>query len=280
MAVPAAVNDASSIRGTLHDASGRLWPAGPAREPPSTRATTVASTSRVDGQTGGSVAPNGRVHPADGAGQESRGSLRVDRADRSAPTMRKTSRIACGMANSQGERQLTGDIQFGSDIGEAHLLPADAAALYCGLMGARNSSTTRVVPIFTSLFEGDVSGRHWLPGLLRLGSRSADVPLESLTPRLVDGHRPTWGRDELALPAPLALLEYLVQHITEEQTVSSGDTGTVMENRQASGATGSGAHRGSAASASARTSRTSVVRPRGGLSTRRDFGDAGSGLGH
>jgi len=100
-------------------------------------------------------------------------------------------------------------------------------------MGARNSSTTRVVPIFRSLFEGDASGRRWLPGLFRLGSRSAGASLESLTPRLVDGHRPTWGRDELALPAPLALLEYLVKHITEAQTASSGDVGTVLDNRQA-----------------------------------------------
>ena len=71
--VPAAAASASSIHGTLHDANGRPWPAGPAREPPSTGATPVASTARVDGQTGGSVDPNGREHPADDAGQESRG---------------------------------------------------------------------------------------------------------------------------------------------------------------------------------------------------------------
>jgi hypothetical protein len=63
--VPAAAASASSIHGTLHDANGRPWPAGPAREPPSTGATTVASTARVDGQTGGGVDPNGREHPTD-----------------------------------------------------------------------------------------------------------------------------------------------------------------------------------------------------------------------
>jgi hypothetical protein len=56
--VPAAAASASSIHGTLHDANGRPWPAGPAREPPSTGARTVASTPRVDDQTGGSVDPN------------------------------------------------------------------------------------------------------------------------------------------------------------------------------------------------------------------------------
>jgi hypothetical protein len=72
--VPAvAATDASSIHGTLHDASGRPLPVGLAREPHFTEATTVASTPRVDGQTGESVDLNGRVHPADGVGQESRG---------------------------------------------------------------------------------------------------------------------------------------------------------------------------------------------------------------
>jgi hypothetical protein len=69
----AAASGASSIHGTLHDANGRPRPPGPTREPPSTGARSVARTPRVDGQTGGSVDPNARVHPADGAGQEARG---------------------------------------------------------------------------------------------------------------------------------------------------------------------------------------------------------------
>lgn len=35
------------------------------------------------------------------------------------------------------------------------------------------------------------------------------------------------------LPAPLALLEYLVQHVTEEQVASSRDTGAVRDKRRA-----------------------------------------------
>ena len=41
-------SDASSIHGTLRETNGRPWPSGPAREPPSTGARTVASTPRVD----------------------------------------------------------------------------------------------------------------------------------------------------------------------------------------------------------------------------------------
>src|ERR1700694_2553691 len=74
MVVPAAaVSETSTHPGTLHAATGRPWPAGPARGPPSTAATIVASTPRGDGQTGGSVDSNGRGHPAGLAGQGSRG---------------------------------------------------------------------------------------------------------------------------------------------------------------------------------------------------------------
>jgi hypothetical protein len=74
VAFPVAVaSDGSSIHEIRRDANGRPWPAGPAAEPPSTGATTVASIPRVDGLRGGSVDPNGRVYPIDGAGQESRG---------------------------------------------------------------------------------------------------------------------------------------------------------------------------------------------------------------
>jgi hypothetical protein len=69
----AAASDGASIHETLRDANGRLWPAGPARALPSTEATTIASTAIADGQMGESVDPNARVHPASGAGQDSRG---------------------------------------------------------------------------------------------------------------------------------------------------------------------------------------------------------------
>jgi hypothetical protein len=72
MVVPAGpASDGASIHGTLRDANGRPWPAGPAPALPSTEATTVASTARADGQTGGSVDPNERVRAAGGVEQDS-----------------------------------------------------------------------------------------------------------------------------------------------------------------------------------------------------------------
>lgn len=49
---------------------------------------------------------------------------------------------------------------------------------------------------------------------------------------LVTGHRPTWGRAELALPAPLSLLEYLVESITMEQVTRSADKGLTRRKRE------------------------------------------------
>jgi hypothetical protein len=70
VAFPVAVaSDGSNTHEILSDSNGRPWLAGPAPEPPSTGATTVASTSRVDGLRGGSVDPNGQVHPIDGQGK-------------------------------------------------------------------------------------------------------------------------------------------------------------------------------------------------------------------
>src|SRR5688572_12838416 len=100
-------------------------------------------------------------------------------------------------------------------------------------MGTRNSSKTRVVPVFDRIFASDPSGAGWLPGLMRLGSRSSEALRESVAPRLVEGHRPTWGNAEMSLPAPLSLLEHLVVTITGEQVASSGDKGNVLAKRQA-----------------------------------------------
>jgi hypothetical protein len=59
VAFPVAVaSDGSSIHEILRDTNGPI---------------TDASTPRADGLRGGSVDPNGRVHPIDDAGQESRG---------------------------------------------------------------------------------------------------------------------------------------------------------------------------------------------------------------
>jgi hypothetical protein len=100
-------------------------------------------------------------------------------------------------------------------------------------MGKFDSSKTRVAPIFDQLLAADPSGASWLPGLLRLGNRASEAFNPEPVPRLVDGHRPTWGNAELSLPAPLPLLEHLVGSITPEQVAMSADKGYVRKKREA-----------------------------------------------
>lgn len=99
-------------------------------------------------------------------------------------------------------------------------------------VGIRNSSLTRVVPVFDRLLAADPVGGAWLPGLLKLGSRATEVRLDTITPRLVADHVATWGKGELALSAPLGLLEFLVQTVTPAQVAASGDKGDVLAYRQ------------------------------------------------
>ena len=56
----AAASDGSSIHGTLRDANGQPWLAGPAPALPSTEATNAASRARADGQMDESVDRNER----------------------------------------------------------------------------------------------------------------------------------------------------------------------------------------------------------------------------
>jgi hypothetical protein len=86
--------------------------------------------------------------------------------------------------------------------------------------------------VFRELFLRDPTGAGWLPGLLELGSRATEALPGTLMHRLVSGHKPTWGSAELALPAPLGLLEYLVQAITGQQVAASRDTGPTLARRQ------------------------------------------------
>ena len=100
------------------------------------------------------------------------------------------------------------------------------------VLGKFNSSVTRVAPVFGRLFASDASGATWLPTLLHVGPGFRAASASRVDAKLVDGHRPTWGEDELALPAPLALLEHLVLTITPGQVAASGDQGEVLAIRR------------------------------------------------
>jgi len=100
-------------------------------------------------------------------------------------------------------------------------------------MGKHNSSSTRVVPVFDKLFASDPSGASWLDALIELGSRHEIVSTISGGQRLVPGHRRCWGMEEIALPAPESLLEYLVQNISFAQVNASKKKGDTLVKRTA-----------------------------------------------
>ncbi len=101
------------------------------------------------------------------------------------------------------------------------------------LMGKFDSSKTRVVPVFDHLLRSDSSGRSWLPLLVRLGSRVADVALPVQLGVLVPGHQSWWGSNERPLAPPLSLLEWLVQNVSEEQVAKSGGHPETVRKRRA-----------------------------------------------
>lgn len=100
-------------------------------------------------------------------------------------------------------------------------------------MGKHNSSRTRVAPIFDRLMQADATGATWLDGLVALSSHTPGVNVSPTGLRLIDWHGRRWGSEERSLSAPLALLEHLVQGITPEQVVASGDAGEVRRRRMA-----------------------------------------------
>jgi len=100
-------------------------------------------------------------------------------------------------------------------------------------MGKYNSSLTRVAPVLDRLYDRDPTGRQWLPTLLSVGDRKtrrADIPAQ---PRLMPDHPRTWGDAELALPPPMSLLRYLVQHLSPDEIKDSGASPLVLEKRRA-----------------------------------------------
>jgi hypothetical protein len=95
-----------------------------------------------------------------------------------------------------------------------------------------NSSRSRVAPVFDCLHGVDPSGVSWLHRLLRLGSREDREPVAIRPAALVQDHGRRWGDRETSLPAPRALLEYLVENVDPELVEASGDEGQVLDKRR------------------------------------------------
>lgn len=100
-------------------------------------------------------------------------------------------------------------------------------------MGIRDSSKTRVNPIFNHLLATDPTGASWLDGLYALGSRDSIVRTVPRGLRLIENHGRRWGDKESSLPAPQALLEFLVQNVDAESVKASSSSESAREKRAA-----------------------------------------------
>src|SRR5205814_886140 len=78
-------------------------------------------------------------------------------------------------------------------------------------MGERDSSRTRVVPVFDRLKQQDATGRSWLARLIALAEGGTAVSKSTAT-EPVDLQEGRWGDQEKALAAPRSLLRWVVRH--------------------------------------------------------------------
>lgn len=77
-------------------------------------------------------------------------------------------------------------------------------------MGERNSTETRVKPVFNKLYSKDPTGASWLARLLKLPS--GGNPIASVQDCHLTIRKHGWGDDEVKLEPPLTLLSWLIRH--------------------------------------------------------------------
>jgi hypothetical protein len=103
-------------------------------------------------------------------------------------------------------------------------------------MRQRDSSRTRVRPIFHQLAERDPTGSSWLNALLALPKRRGGVtPAPTLRTPLLRSYcwaDPVRRLKERSLPAPRGLLEWLIEHVEAPRTHSAWGSGDVREWRE------------------------------------------------
>jgi hypothetical protein len=77
-------------------------------------------------------------------------------------------------------------------------------------MGRRDSSKTRVAPIFDILYDSDKTGKSWLPKLLRLPAGGNIIRINPDWDFSIQDKG--WGREEKKLEPPVSLLLWLIRH--------------------------------------------------------------------
>jgi hypothetical protein len=77
-------------------------------------------------------------------------------------------------------------------------------------MGIKDSSKTRVVPVFDTLYARDRTGLSWLPRLVSLPVGGSPIDLTSCHDYTIQ--QAGWGENEKKLSPPVALLSWLIRH--------------------------------------------------------------------
>jgi hypothetical protein len=77
-------------------------------------------------------------------------------------------------------------------------------------MGEKDSSRTRVAPVFNILYARDKTGKTWLPRLLRLPTGGHPIRISSEWDFTIQDAG--WGENEKKLDPPISLLSWLIRH--------------------------------------------------------------------
>jgi len=77
-------------------------------------------------------------------------------------------------------------------------------------MGEKDSSKTRVTPVFNILYARDKTGKSWLPRLLRLPTEGHPLRISSKWDFTIQEAK--WDKDEKKLDPPISLLSWLIRH--------------------------------------------------------------------
>ena len=77
-------------------------------------------------------------------------------------------------------------------------------------MGTKDSSKTRVIPVFNILYAIDKTGKSWLPQILRLPTGGHNIRVNPNWDFTIEDRG--WGSQEKKLKPPVSLLSWLIRH--------------------------------------------------------------------
>lgn len=100
------------------------------------------------------------------------------------------------------------------------------------LLGKRDSSKTRVVPVFNQLISYDKTGLSWLDRLLKLPhipTQHGYISIPDSLPVIDLG----WGNNEKALDPPISLLRWLINNLEIDPEEDSTDSEATRRKRKA-----------------------------------------------